>query len=132
MDFGPSSFIKNLSKYNKVSKVIKKWLTFLYPSTSAAVPAAPLRFGVGYKALIFEEDAILAEIDGLSALKVVFGNGWSAPLFPRSTQYHNFKFGFGSYKQEPLNQLTEVRYKLYADSAPSVTGTFTLDSIFKS
>jgi hypothetical protein len=93
----------------------------------AAIIYAPMKWR--NVALVFD-DAVMSTIEGMNALKVSFDNGGRAPLFPKSTRYHNFKCDIRTFKNEPKNLLSEVRYKLYADSAPFVAGTFTLDSIF--
>lgn len=95
----------------------------------AAIIHAPLKWRG--KALMFEDDPVVDEVEKMTALRLSFSNHLGPPLFPRSRQYRNFKCRFGTYEMEPPNQITDLRYRLYADAAPYVSGSFEIESILK-
>ena len=78
---------------------------------------------------ILYEEAIVDHVDGYFAFRLSFTNGMGAPLFPLSKRYENFKFKLGSFSKEPENPLRNLRYRLYADSAPPVEGCFEIDAL---
>jgi hypothetical protein len=79
---------------------------------------------------VFDDNPVVVELEDGQSYRPKFTNALGAPLFPKSSIYHNFKFSFASFP-EPRATISDIRYRIYADGMPFIEGGFDPDQIFK-
>jgi Putative DNA-binding domain len=77
---------------------------------------------------VFDDNPVVVELEDGQSYRPKFTNALGAPLFPKSSIYHNFKFSFAAFP-EPKATIRDIRYKVYADAMPFIEGKFDPEQI---
>jgi hypothetical protein len=83
------------------------------------------------KEFLFDKDRVSIQLEDGWCYPIEFSNAFGAPLFPKSSRYHNFKFSFATF-QKPKTTIEDIRYQVYADAMPFIEGKFNPEQIMKS
>lgn len=84
---------------------------------------------VGSEGFLSYKGAIATTDDGLAAVRVNLNNNRGGPLFPFSRKIFTAKLEVGLRSGEEVPTISDVRYKLFADSMPFIEGSFPFDQV---
>jgi len=84
---------------------------------------------VGSEGFLSYKGAIATTDDGLAAVRVNLNNTRGAPLFPLSRKIFTAKLEVALRSGEEIRTISDVRYKLFADSMPFIEGAVPFDQV---